>query len=90
MEFIFGETGTNGTGYTVSLKLEKEYYAGGSAATTTAVPCVTYNGEMVKVIASLFDEHGKDISEGKVFAWNWLNNVTGFNCLEGGNNYCYV
>lgn len=90
IEFIFGETGTNGTGYTVSLKLEKEYDSNNIPVTVTSVPCLTYGGNKVKVIASLFDEHGKDISEGKVFAWSWLNDAVGFDCQEGGNNYCYV
>ena len=95
IEFIFGETGTNGTGYTVSLKLEKEYDNSGNAVTTTAVPCVTEEGNKVKVIASLFDEHGNDISEYKVFKWNWLNNnVSGFECdaldNDEGTTYCYI
>lgn len=94
IEFIFGETGTNGTGYTVSLKLEKEYDDSEKAITATAVPCLTHGGNKVKVIASLFDEHGKDISEGKVFKWNWLNNVSGFTCDIAGKDTetaaCYI
>lgn len=92
IEFIFGETGTNGTGYTLSLRLEKEYDLNGETLTETPVPCLTADTEKkVKVIATLFDEHGNDITNGKTISWNWRKGkVSGFSLLDGGNNSCYI
>lgn len=92
IEFIFGETGTNGTGYTLSLRLEKEYDLYGNSLTETPVPCLTADeNKKVKVIATLFDEHGNDITDKKIISWNWRkNNSSGFSLLKDGNNSCYV
>ena len=92
IEFIFGETGTNGTGYTLNLRLEKEYDLYGNSLTETPVPCLTADeNKKVKVIATLFDEHGNDITDKKIISWNWRkNNSSGFSLLKDGNNSCYV
>lgn len=91
IEFIFGETGTNGTGYTLNLRLEKEYDSDGNSLTTIPVPCLTANpNNKVKVIATLFDEHGNDITDGKTIAWSWRGSASGFDYIDNKNGSCYV
>ena len=73
INFTFGETGTGGTGYTLNLKLDKEVNGSGNDLTSTPVSCLTHNGNWVKVIATLLDEHGNDMTKDKSFSWGWLN-----------------
>lgn len=73
INFTFGETGTNGTGYTLNLKLDKEINSSGNDITSTPVSCLTYDGNQVRVIATLLDEHGNDVTGDKTFSWSWLN-----------------
>ena len=72
--------------------MEKEYDLNGNSLTETPVPCLTADiNKKVKVIATLFDEHGNDITDEKIISWNWRkNNSSGFSLLNDGNNSCYV
>ena len=75
IEFLFGESGTNGTGYTLSIRLDKEYDSTGNVS-LTPVSCITADeNKKVKLVATLFDQFGNDISDQQTVSWNFKNGI---------------
>lgn len=75
IEFLFGESGTNGTGYTLSIRLDKEYDSNGNVS-LTPVSCITADeNKKVKLVATLFDQFGNDISDQQTVSWNFKNGI---------------
>lgn len=75
IEFLFGESGTNGTGYTLSIRLDKEYDSAGNVS-LTPVSCITADtNKKVKLVATLFDQFGNDISDQQTVSWNFKNGI---------------
>ena len=73
IEFLFGESGTNGTGYTLSIRLDKEYDSSGNVS-LTPVSCITADtNKKVKLVATLFDQFGNDISNQQTVSWSFKN-----------------
>ena len=103
INMVFGSAGINGTKYTLTIEMEKEYGIEDTPSSTptsnsrvdylTAKTTVETPGwPWVKVIATLYDEHFKDISEGKSFKWSWFNEASGIE-LYGAENEtreCFV
>ena len=95
LKMFFGSAGTSGTKYTLIAELEKEYGTGTEPSKeptsnervrylTAEKPTGSGSWPWVKVIATLFDEHFKDISEKHKFSWSFKNNNQ--NSIEVYNN----
>ena len=89
MEFLFGESGTNGTGYTLSIRLDKEYDSNGNVS-SHPVTCVTADtSKKVKLIATLFDQFGNNISNTQNVEWNFKNTAVGLALSSSGSD-CFI
>lgn len=92
IEFIFGNSGTNGTYYTINIRLGKSYgYSDkeiGEPTSLTPVPALTANSnEMVEVIPSLYDEKGEEITD-VTFSQSWKkSNEKGIECIKIDGRY---
>lgn len=93
IEFIFGNSGTNGTYYTINIRLGKSYeYSDkegiGDPTSFTPVPALTAKtDEVVEVIPSLYDEKGEEITD-VTFSQSWKkDNEKGIKCIEIDGRY---
>ena len=90
MEFLFGESGTNGTGYTLSIRLDNEYDLDGKVLSSHPVTCVTADtSKKVKLIATLFDQFGNDISDTQSVEWSFKDKSVGLILSESGSD-CFI
>ena len=99
LKMNFGSAGVNGTKYSLIVYLEKEYgnntepqKNNPTSLTNVSYLDVSKKDVWVKVIAKLYDQNAKDITEGKTFIWKQYNHTEGLEIktYSEKSNECYI